>query len=160
MTAGSWARWLLSVPNQGWLRSSAWRATKKSESTDSSSAETESGKFFLSFLHFERLSDQDFRVDVIIDDQLFLNIPLWEALTKEQKSVYHGDRDLYEKVGLKGGSVLYFARGQNENETWVWVLFSKNLFGRPNLIDNARSPLLEKVIHIVLKKIPNLSERW
>jgi len=63
-------------------------------------------------------------VDVIIDDQLFLVTPRWEVLDDKQQSLYHNDRDQYEKVGRKGGKVLYFARGENENETWV-PLFEK-----------------------------------
>jgi len=61
-------------------------------------------------------------VDVIIDDQLFLTTPRWEALDTKQQGLYHNDRDQYEKVGRKGTKVLYFARGENENETWVPLL--------------------------------------
>lgn len=89
-------------------------------STDLSFAETEIGKYLSSFFYVLASNDLgSCRVDVIIDDQLFLKIPRWEALTDMQKSLYHGDRDQYEKTGRKGGSALYFARGENENETWV-----------------------------------------
>lgn len=62
--------------------------------------------------------------DVIIDDQLFMLTPRWEALTDMQRALYHGDRDHYEKVGRKGSKTLYFARSEHENETWV-PLFEK-----------------------------------
>jgi hypothetical protein len=88
-------------------------------------------------------------VDVIIDDQLFLVTPRWEALDtkvgdlsdqipsrkshkgryKQQQDLYHKDRDQYEKVGRKGSKVLYFARGENENETWVYVNFHILTYG-------------------------------
>ncbi|KAF7976604.1 hypothetical protein HWV62_6102 [Athelia sp. TMB] len=58
-------------------------------------------------------------VDVIIDDQLFITAPRWESLDAKQQALYHGDRDKYESVGRKGSSILYFAKGKSENETWV-----------------------------------------
>jgi hypothetical protein len=57
--------------------------------------------------------------EVIIDDQLFIVAPRWEALTDVQQALYHGDRDMYEKVGRKGSKTLYFARSEQNNETWV-----------------------------------------
>ncbi|KZP28270.1 cysteine proteinase [Athelia psychrophila] len=62
--------------------------------------------------------DGDWR-DVIIDDQLFISAPRWESLDGKEQALYHGDRDKYEAVGRKGSSILYFARGRSENETWV-----------------------------------------
>ncbi|KZP04006.1 cysteine proteinase [Athelia psychrophila] len=65
--------------------------------------------------------DGDWR-DVIIDDQLFINAPRWESLDGKQQALYHGDREKYEAIGRKGSSILYFARGRSENETWVPLL--------------------------------------
>ena len=90
-------------------------------STDLFFAETASGESFdLFVLISKEVNGLGLcRVDVIIDDQLFLKIPRWEALTREQQNLYHGDRDNYEKLARKGSSALYFARGEDENETWV-----------------------------------------
>ncbi|KLO18822.1 cysteine proteinase [Schizopora paradoxa] len=63
-------------------------------------------------------------VDVIIDDQLFTQVPRWEALTADTQKLYHKDRYIYEKIARKGGKTLYFARSAQENETWV-PLFEK-----------------------------------
>lgn len=38
--------------------------------------------------------------------------------------LYHGDRDMYERVGRKGSKALFFARSEDENETWVYVYIS------------------------------------
>ncbi|KIM82630.1 hypothetical protein PILCRDRAFT_820507 [Piloderma croceum F 1598] len=57
--------------------------------------------------------------DVIIDDQLFMITPRWEALDSKQREIYHGNRNHYEKFGRKGSKTLYFARSEQENETWV-----------------------------------------
>jgi hypothetical protein len=57
--------------------------------------------------------------DVIVDDQLFMVTPRWEALAESQRTLYHGDRDMYEKIGRKGSKTLYFARSEQDNETWV-----------------------------------------
>ena len=88
-------------------------------STDLSFAETGIGEFLVLTSREDNHFGVACRVDVIIDDQLFMNVPRWEALTDEQKKLYHNDRDQYEKIGRKGGSALYFARGDDENETWV-----------------------------------------
>ncbi|TDL19165.1 cysteine proteinase [Rickenella mellea] len=61
-------------------------------------------------------------VDVIIDDQLFIQRHQWEQLTSAQQLIYHDDKELYEKTGTKGSKTLFFARSQQENETWVPLL--------------------------------------
>lgn len=66
-------------------------------------------------------ADGDWR-DVIVDDQLFITAPRWESLDAKQQGLYHNDRDKYETVGRKGSSILYFAKGKSENETWVPLL--------------------------------------
>ncbi|KAG8958941.1 hypothetical protein FRC03_008689 [Tulasnella sp. 419] len=58
-------------------------------------------------------------VDVIIDDLLFTKSPKWEHLTPREQMLYHMDRDRYNHSSRKGSKILYFARSQTENETWV-----------------------------------------
>ncbi|KAI5120453.1 hypothetical protein M0805_008500 [Coniferiporia weirii] len=58
-------------------------------------------------------------VEVIIDDQLFTKVPRWECVSTETRTIYHNERDLYERIARKGGKTLYFARSEQENETWV-----------------------------------------
>ncbi|TDL21385.1 cysteine proteinase [Rickenella mellea] len=61
-------------------------------------------------------------VDVIIDDQLFIQRHQWEQLTPEQQGIYLDDKELYEEKSTKGSKTLFFARSQQENETWVPLL--------------------------------------
>ncbi|KIJ30714.1 hypothetical protein M422DRAFT_214442, partial [Sphaerobolus stellatus SS14] len=61
-------------------------------------------------------------VDVIIDDQLYTCVPRWETLSSQSQTLYHKDKDLYEKVARRGGKTLYFATSSQENETWVALL--------------------------------------
>ncbi|KAH8108535.1 cysteine proteinase [Phellopilus nigrolimitatus] len=61
-------------------------------------------------------------VDVIIDDQLFVQVAKWECVSGETRISYHGDRDKYDSVARRGGKTLYFARSAQENETWVPLL--------------------------------------
>lgn len=58
-------------------------------------------------------------VDVIIDDQLFTQVPRWDSVSAETRVLYHNDRDLYDRVARRGGKTLYFARSADEGETWV-----------------------------------------
>ncbi|KAG9054724.1 hypothetical protein FS842_004317 [Serendipita sp. 407] len=58
-------------------------------------------------------------VDVIIDDQLFVQIPKFESLTLDEQKLYHGDHDVYNSIARKGNKTLYFARSKTEGETWV-----------------------------------------
>ncbi|CAE6515547.1 unnamed protein product, partial [Rhizoctonia solani] len=58
-------------------------------------------------------------VDVIIDDLLFTSVPKYDQLSRDERNLYHGDRDKYNSTARKGGKSLYFAKGGTENETWV-----------------------------------------
>ncbi|KIM33740.1 hypothetical protein M408DRAFT_325348 [Serendipita vermifera MAFF 305830] len=58
-------------------------------------------------------------VDVIIDDQLFVEVPKYESLTPDEQKLYHHDPDLYYSVARKGSKILYFASSRTEGETWV-----------------------------------------
>lgn len=50
---------------------------------------------------------------------LFTNIPKFEELDKTSKAVYHGDKEHYNEIARKGGSILLFARAGSQDETWV-----------------------------------------
>ncbi|KAH6908345.1 hypothetical protein BKA70DRAFT_1400476 [Coprinopsis sp. MPI-PUGE-AT-0042] len=56
---------------------------------------------------------------VIIDDMLFTNIPKFEELDKTSKAIYHEDKEHYNAIARKGGSILLFARAGSQEETWV-----------------------------------------
>ncbi|PVG01978.1 cysteine proteinase [Serendipita vermifera] len=58
-------------------------------------------------------------VDVIIDDQLFVNVPKFESLTPDEQRLYHGDPYLYNSIARKGNKIFYFAMGKTDGETWV-----------------------------------------
>ncbi|KAG8833691.1 hypothetical protein FRC17_010223 [Serendipita sp. 399] len=58
-------------------------------------------------------------VDVIIDDQLYVQIPKFESLTLDEQKLYHGNHEVYNSVARKGNKALYFARSKTEGETWV-----------------------------------------
>ncbi|KIK02387.1 hypothetical protein K443DRAFT_677628 [Laccaria amethystina LaAM-08-1] len=58
-------------------------------------------------------------VDVIIDDQLFTQIPKFEELSEGEKALYHDDKANYNRIARKGGKTLHFARSGVTGETWV-----------------------------------------
>jgi len=58
-------------------------------------------------------------VSVIVDDLLMTNIPKWESLDANQKLLYHEDKDHYNETARTSGNILYYARGGEEDETWV-----------------------------------------
>lgn len=58
-------------------------------------------------------------VDVIIDDQLFTQIPKFEELSDGEKALYHDDKANYNRIARKGGKTLHFARSGMTGETWV-----------------------------------------
>ncbi|CAE6411522.1 unnamed protein product [Rhizoctonia solani] len=58
-------------------------------------------------------------VDVIIDDLLYTSVPKYDQLSRDQRNLYHNDREKYDSNARKGGKSLYFAKGGTENETWV-----------------------------------------
>ncbi|KAF9461075.1 cysteine proteinase [Collybia nuda] len=58
-------------------------------------------------------------VTVIIDDLLYSSIPKYEELSFTEKSLYHNNKDIYNKTARRGGKSLLFARSGTENETWV-----------------------------------------
>ncbi|KAJ7693200.1 hypothetical protein B0H17DRAFT_1010276 [Mycena rosella] len=61
----------------------------------------------------------DHWVHVIIDDLLYTSIPKFEELNGAEKSLYHNDKELYNKSARKGSHTLYFARSGTDGETWV-----------------------------------------
>ncbi|KAJ7230247.1 hypothetical protein GGX14DRAFT_410225 [Mycena pura] len=61
----------------------------------------------------------DHWVHVIIDDLLYTAIPKFEELNSAEKSLYHNDKELYNKSARKGSQTLYFAKSGTDGETWV-----------------------------------------
>ncbi|KAJ7327524.1 hypothetical protein DFH08DRAFT_884706 [Mycena albidolilacea] len=61
----------------------------------------------------------DHWVHVIIDDLLYTAIPKFEELNYNEKTLYHNDKELYNKAARKGSQTLYFAKSGTDGETWV-----------------------------------------
>ncbi|KAK7017794.1 cysteine proteinase [Favolaschia claudopus] len=61
----------------------------------------------------------DHWVSVIIDDQLFTNIPKFEELHPSFKIYYGNDKELYNKSARRGNHSLCFAKSSTDGETWV-----------------------------------------
>ncbi|KAJ7113933.1 hypothetical protein C8R44DRAFT_676394 [Mycena epipterygia] len=61
----------------------------------------------------------DHWVPVIIDDLLYTSIPKFEELSVAEKSLYHNDKERYNKTARKGSQTLYFAKSGTDGETWV-----------------------------------------
>ncbi|KAJ7125785.1 cysteine proteinase [Mycena crocata] len=61
----------------------------------------------------------DHWVHVIIDDLLYTAIPKFEELSAAEKSLYHNDKERYNKSARKGSQTLYFAKSGTDGETWV-----------------------------------------
>ena len=50
---------------------------------------------------------------------LFVVIPKYEELSSAERTLYHDNKDEYNKMARKGGKALYFARSATPGETWV-----------------------------------------
>ncbi|EDR03798.1 uncharacterized protein LACBIDRAFT_306873 [Laccaria bicolor S238N-H82] len=61
-------------------------------------------------------------IDVVIDDQLFTQIPKFEELSHHAKLLYHYDKSKYNRMARKGGKTLHFARSGMTGETWVALI--------------------------------------
>ncbi|KAJ7104892.1 hypothetical protein C8R44DRAFT_807236 [Mycena epipterygia] len=61
----------------------------------------------------------DHWVPVIIDDLLYTIIPKFEQLKPAEKTLYHNDKDHYNKWARQGSQTLYFAKSGTDGETWV-----------------------------------------
>ncbi|KAK7031845.1 calpain catalytic domain-containing protein [Favolaschia claudopus] len=61
-------------------------------------------------------------VTVIIDDLLYTTNPKFEELTSTEQGLYHRDKNLYNNSARQGAKSLYFARSEQEGETWVSLI--------------------------------------
>ncbi|KAJ6606943.1 hypothetical protein B0H10DRAFT_2073937, partial [Mycena sp. CBHHK59/15] len=52
-------------------------------------------------------------------DLLYTSIPKFEELSAAEKSLYHNDKDHYNRSARKGSQTLYFAKSGTDGETWV-----------------------------------------
>ncbi|KAF9529626.1 hypothetical protein CPB83DRAFT_260593 [Crepidotus variabilis] len=58
-------------------------------------------------------------VSVIIDDQLFWDLPKFEELSIAEQVLYHDDKDLYNIITRKSGKGLHLSGSGQTGETWV-----------------------------------------
>ncbi|KIK66127.1 hypothetical protein GYMLUDRAFT_257995 [Collybiopsis luxurians FD-317 M1] len=61
-------------------------------------------------------------VTVIIDDFLYTSIPKFEELSYDEQTLYHHNKDVYNRTARKDGRGLYFARSGTPGETWMSLL--------------------------------------
>lgn len=51
---------------------------------------------------------------------LFTRVPKYEQLSKNEKELYHFEKDRYEDTARKGAETLYFSRPvEGSQETWI-----------------------------------------
>ncbi|KAG6828438.1 hypothetical protein H0H92_007965 [Tricholoma furcatifolium] len=50
---------------------------------------------------------------------LFTSIPKFEELKPEERALYHGDKENYNRSARRSGKSLYFAKSGTHGETWV-----------------------------------------
>ncbi|KAF5382243.1 hypothetical protein D9757_008962 [Collybiopsis confluens] len=61
-------------------------------------------------------------VTIIVDDFLYTSIPKYEELSAAEKTLYHNNKEIYNRTARKDGRGLYFARSGTPGETWMSIL--------------------------------------
>ncbi|KIK66146.1 hypothetical protein GYMLUDRAFT_38663 [Collybiopsis luxurians FD-317 M1] len=61
-------------------------------------------------------------VTIIIDDFLYTSIPKFEELSAAEQTLYHHNKEVYNRTARNDGRGLYFARSGTPGETWMSLL--------------------------------------
>ncbi|KAH6916492.1 hypothetical protein BKA70DRAFT_1502774 [Coprinopsis sp. MPI-PUGE-AT-0042] len=58
-------------------------------------------------------------ISVVVDDLLFTRVPKYEQLTRDEKEIYHFDKERYNQTARKSVDALYFSKAGVSGDTWI-----------------------------------------